>query len=400
MEKTVGSVPLVSVIISAYNAEEYIDETLRCVEQQTYSHLEIIVVDDGSTDGTRDIVTAHAVADDRVAMLLQENQYAGVARNNGMDHAHGSYLLFLDADDVFLPGMIELLVKRAQETSSDVVVCGSVGLDVKTGLKCPLGASLQKRNYDEVASGFDLREEMFFFCGGWAWDKLFRADFVRSTGLRFQDTRTSNDAFFVFVSLMLAQVISFVGDDLVMHRVNNSQSLEGSRDKSYGNALDAIARIGLEMERRELKEGFGKSFDNWKLTFLLWNYLTLSDAVRPEFLRRVLDEVVPTMPCEPPCGYYRSDLEERIARLWEVGRESRLALMDDAMRSEILLTDMRDELRVAHERLEDAAREAEALRMERDGLRRELDEVRASTTFRVGRAVMRVPCAIKARIAP
>ena len=91
--------PLVSVIIPAYNAEEYISQALSSVLSQTLSDIEVIVVDDGSTDRTASIVEELTHRDGRIRLIRQENQCAGVARNKGMEVAEGKYLYFLDADD-------------------------------------------------------------------------------------------------------------------------------------------------------------------------------------------------------------------------------------------------------------------------------------------------------------
>ena len=91
--------PIVSIIIPSYNAMNYITETLESVLAQTLTDIEIIVVDDGSTDNTRDIVKEYAHKDSRLTLVEQTNQFAGVARNNGMARATGDYLYFLDADD-------------------------------------------------------------------------------------------------------------------------------------------------------------------------------------------------------------------------------------------------------------------------------------------------------------
>ena len=380
--------PLVSIVVPAYNAADGIEESLSTLQAQTYDELEIIVVDDGSTDETPAIVRDVAALDSRVSLVEQANQYAGVARNNGLGHAHGEYVLFLDADDLFDPSMVERLVARAEETGADVTICRSEGIDIATGETCPLGASLHDRDFSEVRSGRDLRDEMFSFCGGWAWDKLYRTAFVREQRLRFQATRTSNDACFVFTSLMVAERIAFVGDVLVRHRVNNAASLEGSRDKSYGCALDAVEAIGREMGERGLGEDFGRSFDNWKVTFLLWNYSTLSEGPRRSLLKRVVDELVPTMPDAGDDDYYRYELERTVARLWH--REDYLSLMDAAMNLALREQDLRVELAERRVAVRDAQERIAALE-------REVQQLRDSTSFKVGSAVTWLPRAVKRR---
>jgi glycosyltransferase involved in cell wall biosynthesis len=98
---------LVSVVIPAYNAEATIDDTLRSVRSQTHEHLEIIVVDDGSTDRTTSVVKAHAAIDSRVTLIAQENAGVAAARNAGWQSARSAYIAFVDADDLWAPRKIE-----------------------------------------------------------------------------------------------------------------------------------------------------------------------------------------------------------------------------------------------------------------------------------------------------
>jgi glycosyltransferase involved in cell wall biosynthesis len=99
--------PLVSVIIPAYNAERYIRETIESALAQTYKNLEVVVGDDGSTDGTRAVVEELAARDPRVKYFSQKNAGQSAARNLAIAHARGTYVAFLDADDLFLPTKLE-----------------------------------------------------------------------------------------------------------------------------------------------------------------------------------------------------------------------------------------------------------------------------------------------------
>ena len=99
----------ISMIIPVYNVAPYLRQCMDSLVNQTYSNIEIICVDDGSTDASLGILRQHAEKDARVKILQQKNQYAGVARNNGMAAATGEYYMFLDADDFFEPELLELL---------------------------------------------------------------------------------------------------------------------------------------------------------------------------------------------------------------------------------------------------------------------------------------------------
>jgi glycosyltransferase involved in cell wall biosynthesis len=112
--------PLVSAIIPAFNAERYIRDAIESVLSQTYLHIECLVVDDGSTDGTRELVESFA---EKVQYVLQENQGVSAARNHGVARATGELIAFLDADDAWLPSKIEKQVEEVTP-SIDLVYSG------------------------------------------------------------------------------------------------------------------------------------------------------------------------------------------------------------------------------------------------------------------------------------
>ncbi len=114
----------VSVIIPAYNVERFIAECVNSVRSQTYKDLEIIIIDDGSTDSTFDICQKLADEDERIKLI--QNNHGGVsrARNSGLDNATGDYIVSVDSDDIILPDMIETLYNKMVEADADIVVCG------------------------------------------------------------------------------------------------------------------------------------------------------------------------------------------------------------------------------------------------------------------------------------
>ena len=111
----------VSVIIPVYNVEPYLKQCMDSVVGQTLKEIEIICVDDGSTDGSLDILREYAAEDNRIQIIEQKNAGAGAARNNGMRHATGKYLSFLDSDDFFEPRMLEKAYDLAEKDQADFV---------------------------------------------------------------------------------------------------------------------------------------------------------------------------------------------------------------------------------------------------------------------------------------
>ena len=114
--------PLVSVVMPAYNAEQYIEEAIRSVQEQTMEKWELIVVDDCSTDNTIQLVQSIAKDDDRIRLLLNQiNQGAAASRNRALNECRGQYVAFLDADDVWRPGKLNVQIEKAEAAHADIV---------------------------------------------------------------------------------------------------------------------------------------------------------------------------------------------------------------------------------------------------------------------------------------
>jgi Glycosyltransferases involved in cell wall biogenesis len=158
--------PLVSVIICAYNGEKYLRRCLKSVLCQSYQSLEIIFVDDGSTDCTPAIIAEYAKSDSRIFIIQKANEGTAVARRFGVNQAKGKYIQYLDCDDVLMDNAIECLVDRAEETQADVVVAPF--------LFCENG---EKRESDiiefEQMSGIEYLSHILYSRAYWAmWTKF------------------------------------------------------------------------------------------------------------------------------------------------------------------------------------------------------------------------------------
>lgn len=121
---TIINTPLVSVIMPAYNAANFIQEAIDSVILQTFSNWELIIIDDGSTDTTAEIIAIYINKDNRIKYFYQQNQKQSKAKNLGISHASGTYIAFLDADDICFPERFAKQVAFLEE-NHDIVVCGS-----------------------------------------------------------------------------------------------------------------------------------------------------------------------------------------------------------------------------------------------------------------------------------
>jgi glycosyltransferase involved in cell wall biosynthesis len=171
--------PLVSLIIPIFNVEPYLDACIHSIRGQTYQNLEIILVEDCSTDGSVRALEKH-LADERVRLLRHErNAGLSVARNTGIEAAEGDYILFVDSDDLIEPDLVEACVKCALDNEADLVL-----FDFKP---FPDGAEvrLRRRHSDGLPTQLPARDVTYFALPQFAWLKFIRAALLQELGLRF-----------------------------------------------------------------------------------------------------------------------------------------------------------------------------------------------------------------------
>ena len=271
----------VSVILAIYNASDFLNQTLNCLENQTLKDIEIICVDDGSSDESYKIIEEHAKKDSRIVAIKQENAGAGAARNTGLGIAKGEYLSFLDSDDFFEDNMLELAYNHAKMYDSDVTVFNSNQYYEETGEYKDITWVVR---YGKIPpynpfKHRQMTDNVFKVFVGWAWDKLFKKSFVDENDLKFQEQRTSNDLFFVFSAIVLADRISVLEEKyrLVHQRRNNKNSLSNTREKSWDCFYKALIALRTKIKQAGLYDELEQDYINYALHFSLWNLNSLAE---------------------------------------------------------------------------------------------------------------------------
>lgn len=173
--------PLVSVVIPVFNGEKVIEACLRSVLAQTDVDMEIVVVDDGSTDSTWAILQRMVAQDERIHAIRQANGGVSTARNTALEHCQGEYVRFVDADDVLPPGSMQALLKRAQ--GSDLVIAGYTEVmgPVRQG-RC-LRRCEDTMPCDDMLPHLNRWSNSFYY--GVLWNKLFRREIIQREQVQF-----------------------------------------------------------------------------------------------------------------------------------------------------------------------------------------------------------------------
>lgn len=245
----------VSVIVPVYNAEPYLAQMLVSLAAQTREDIEIICVDDGSTDGSRAICERFATADRRFRIISQKNSGGAIARNRGIDDAKGKWLFFADADDFCRPDMLAEMVASGEGCEADIVIAGHYVIDTRSAQQMKVQKVLQSNLLHEGAVNC-ATDGVNVFSGSCTviWNKLFLRDFVVGNGIRFHQTPPSDDVYFSLVSLLQARRLRFVDRSYYYYRRFLPTSQMGREEaQSPTNFLKAFLEVKEFLEGCESK---------------------------------------------------------------------------------------------------------------------------------------------------
>lgn len=219
---------LVSVIIPAYNVAEYIEKCLESVCMQTYEKLQIIVVDDNSTDETYDKAKAFLLSDGRITIIRKENEGVSVARNLGLKHSVGDYIFFVDGDDTVESNAIEVLVEALENENADFVTSCYSKWD-KFGNRLQdvdfsVGEYDFKSDYERFA--FLLKELVPYKVGVEAWGKLFRNSIIKEQRIMFPaKCHIGEDFAFTAKYILHSERITCIPDRTYRYNVRNDSAM-------------------------------------------------------------------------------------------------------------------------------------------------------------------------------
>ncbi|MGW4793108.1 glycosyltransferase family 2 protein [Nonomuraea sp. NPDC004297] len=250
-------IPLLSVVVPIYNVEPYLAECLKSLAGQSLADLEVVLVDDGSVDGSRRVAEDFAAMDDRFVLVGQRNLGPGPARNQGVRQARGRYLAFADGDDVVPPQAYELLVGKLAETGSDLA-CGAVRRLVDGGLE---ESTLHEKVFRRPQLCTHITDKQVLVRDRTVWNKVYRRAFWDRAGLAFP-SGIYEDVPVAMQAHVLATSADMLGE-VVYHwrkREEGANSITQRRSElpNLAERLTAIRAVRAFLDERapELLDGF------------------------------------------------------------------------------------------------------------------------------------------------
>lgn len=256
---------LISVIIPVYNVAEYLEACLDSIIGQTYEHLEILVVDDGSTDGSATVCDGYGAKDARVKVIHQENRGLSGARNTGLDHAQGEYVSFVDADDHLELKAYEKLIQVLEEKTCDICFFGHYRVTNEKAM------SYDKPPKKQVYRGAEEIVGTLFtnalkgkpgnggcFTGLSVWSGIYRRTVIEENGLRFESEKEvlSEDILFNLQACMCADFVMVYPEYLYYYVLRQQSLTQSYREDRFDAALNLDAKLKGWQTEHQMPESF------------------------------------------------------------------------------------------------------------------------------------------------
>lgn len=284
----------VSILIPVYNVEEYLDQCLRSVINQTYENIEVIIVNDGSTDNSLSLIQKFVKTDRRLKVINQNNKGVSNARNVALKESTGEFIFYLDPDDYLTENCINDLVEKIKLDNSDMVIFDYSRINDNESNEIIVSLGLNEEN---IYSGREIAELMLKnLIQGYTWLRLYKRDNLIKHNFRFEERKKVEDFFPVFKETCMTEYISYINSSLYKYR-QRVGSLVNSKDKDL--MTDFIYAMKLTADYAQNK-GFDISlieeFKLIKSCIVIKNYYMFNknlDNIYSDFKKNGLDQVFP-----------------------------------------------------------------------------------------------------------
>ena len=276
----------ISVIVPIYNACKHLRPALDSILAQTLREIEIICVDDGSTDTSLDMLKIYQKMDNRIRIVTETNAGPGHARNNGLKRARGKYVAFLDADDFFEPEMLEKLYDHAEENDLDIAIARYDIYDNKKGKFVANIESEHGKIFEggSVTSKNEYPDYILQSTTGAAWNKLFKKSFISEKSITFTtEAMIFEDVYFTVSALAFAERVARIPDILVHHRIYSQQSRVRSFRKYYIQVPGVFLKIKEFLMKGGMYQPLERGFVNLTTSRCLHVYKLLWSDARADF---------------------------------------------------------------------------------------------------------------------
>lgn len=256
----------VSIIVPIYNVENYLEKCLDSLTGQSLNDIEILAVNDGSTDGSLKILENYASKDPRIVVLDKENGGLSDARNYAFPYIHGEYVGFIDSDDYVDPKMYEVMYNRAIETSSDIV-------------ECNLHHTFDDYEDTEIGRHIHDKKELIMNGRSVVWNKIYKTSWLLETGVRFPKGLIYEDVNFYCKIVPFLNKIDYVEEPFV-HYVQRGTSINNFQTLKTMQIFDILDDIHKFYEEKGFMDDYGEALEFLYTRILLCSSLSRMSRIK------------------------------------------------------------------------------------------------------------------------
>lgn len=235
---------LLSVIVPVYNVEKYLRQCIESILNQEYRNIEVILVDDGSSDNSGKICDEYLMIDSRVKVIHKENGGQSTARNCGLDRATGDYIVFIDSDDFWQEKYLEKLMVKLIESDADMLMFRAISYLMKTNEYVPFSLEYPHNIFCEEANGKTILKNLLEFNYSFGWCPIWyiiKRKIIEDNHLRFREGYYAEDQEFTFRLWNIVQKVTYDDALMYVYRADNMQGTTcGASFKYVQNILDII----------------------------------------------------------------------------------------------------------------------------------------------------------------
>ena len=279
----------ISVIMPVYNVEKFLDKSINSILNQTLNDLELICVDDGSTDNSLKILNDFANYDDRIKIFSLDHQGAGNARNFALKHVTGEYIYYMDSDDILYLNSFEDFYFISKAKNLDLLIFKALNYDVEKKHYYETNYYNMKKISDfakrKVFSFDDLGNLIFEVCET-PWCKFYNAQMVINSNAKFRENSKFNDNQFHWEVLFNSKRIYFL-DEYYYTRTRHSHSLTGSKDKNHICIIGVSNDIIDVFEKYNQLTKFKKMIFNLKVNWIILRYNEIRNEFKELFFTKI-----------------------------------------------------------------------------------------------------------------
>ena len=230
----------ISIIVPIYNVEKYLRDCIESIINQTYTEIEIILVNDGSTDSSLEICKEYAEKNDKIKIVNKKNGGLSDARNAGLRHATGKYIMFVDSDDYLALNSCEILYNAIKDTDFEFI---TANFAFTNNDGTPWKKPMFNDKFQNIPLDIEDYKESFYLVNSTVWNKIFKKEFIDKNNLSFEVGLLAEDAVFTTLAFLKTKKTYYIKD--VVYYYRQRETKKGSAAISSNCTVDYFTRVNL-----------------------------------------------------------------------------------------------------------------------------------------------------------